>query len=262
VQDYSNRFLTGNHITTTITERMLAPIITEAENRHLISIPDMSEVKAALFSIDSSKTLGPDGFGPGFFKQYWDLVKNNFFNCIVEFFEKGKLLRQINHTFLALIPKRDNPSETQHFRQISLCNTVYKTIFKILVSRLRSLLDRLVSPCQSAFIPGCLIHENILLTHEIMHKFKKTKGKQACVALKLDMEKAYDKIKWSFVRQCLQQLGFHPQWIHWIMECISSVSYSLLVNDEPTGMIHPTRGIRQGDPLSPYIFIICMEALS
>jgi len=133
---------------------MLAPIVTEAKNRHLISIPDMSEVKAALFSIDSSKTPGPDGFGAGFFKQYWDVVKNDFFNCIAELFEKGKLLRQINHTFLALIPKRDNPSETQHFRPISLCNTIYKTISKILVSRLRPLLDRLVSPCQSAFIPA------------------------------------------------------------------------------------------------------------
>jgi len=75
------------------------------------------------------------------------------------------------------------------------------------------------------------------------------------------MEKAYDRIDWSFIRHCLEQLGFHPQWMQWIMECITSVSYSLLVYDEPAGLIRPTRGIHQGDPLSPYIFIICMEAL-
>ena len=95
-----------------------------------------------------------------------------------------------------------------------------------------------------------------------MHKFKKIQGKQAWVALKLDMEKAYDRIEWSFIRQCLEHLGFHSKWIQWIMECITSISYSLLVSDEPSGLIRPTRGIRQGDPPSSYIFILCMEALS
>jgi len=170
--------LSGNNDTTTIPEQMLHPAASNIKNLHLISIPDMSEVKATLFSIGSSKTLGPDGFGAGFFKHYWDVVKNDFFNCIVEFFKRGKLLRQINHTYLALIPKRDNPSKTHHFRSISLCNTVYKTISKILVSKLRPLLDKLVSPFQSAFIPQRFIHENILLTHEIIHKFKKPKESQ------------------------------------------------------------------------------------
>ena len=198
------------------------------------------KVKSTLFSIESSKTPGPDGFGAGFFKQYWEFLKKDFFNRIVEFFKNGHLLRQINHTFFALIPKRDNPSETHHFKPISLCNTVYKTISKILVSRVRPLLDRLVSPVQSAFVPGRSIHE-------IMHKFRRIKGKQAWVALKLDMEKAYDRLKWSFIQKCLEQLGFHSRWIQWTMECITSVSYSLLVNDEPSGLIQPTRGIRQGD---------------
>ena len=99
--------------------------------------------------------------GQGFFKQYCELLKNDFFQGIVEFFKSGHLLRHINHTFIALIPKRENPSETQHFRPISLCNTVYKTISKILVNRLRPLLGKLVSPVQSAFIPGRSIHENI-----------------------------------------------------------------------------------------------------
>jgi len=109
-----------------------------------------------------------------------------------------------------------------------------------MVNRLRPLLDTLVSPVQSAFIPGRSIHENILLTHEIMHKFKKIKGKQAWVALKLDMEKAYDRLEWPFIQRCLEQLGFHTKWIHWVMKCITTVSYSLLINDEPTGLIQPT----------------------
>ena len=84
-----------------------------------------------------------------------------------------------------------------------------------------------------------------------MHKFRKINGKQAWVALKLDMEKAYDRLEWPFVRKCLERLGFHSKWIQWITKCITSISYLLLVNDEPSSLIRPTRGIRQGDPLSP-----------
>ena len=119
------------------------------------------------------------------------------------------------------------------------------TISKILVNRFLSLLDKLISPLQSAFIPRRSIHDNILLTHEIMHKFKKAKGKTAWVALKLDMEKAYDRLEWDYIKKCLELYGFHSAWIKWIMECITSVSYSLLINDEPSGLIKPSRGIDQ-----------------
>ena len=127
---------------------------------------------------------------------------------------------------------------------------------------MRRLLEKLISPVQSAFVPGRSIHDNILLTHEIMHKFKTLKNKTSWVAIKLDMEKAYDRLEWDFILKCLQELGFHPVWNKWIMECISTVSYSIIVNDEPNGLFKSSRGIRQGDPLSPYIFIICMEVLN
>ena len=92
-----------------------------------------------------------------------------------------------------------------------------------------------------------------------MHKFKNMKGKSAWVALKLDMEKAYDILEWDFTLKCLQQFRFQSAWNKHIMKCITSVLYSVIVNDEPNGLIIPTRGIRQGDPLSLYIFILCME---
>ena len=95
-----------------------------------------------------------------------------------------------------------------------------------------------------------------------MHKYKETTGKFAWVALKLDMEKTYDILEWDFIHTCLKVFNFHNIWIKWIMECITSVSYSLLINNELTGFIKPSRGIRQGDPLSPYIFIMCMELLA
>ena len=139
---------------------------------------------------------------------------------------------------------------------------IYKIIAKILVNRLGPLLEKVISPLQSAFIPGRSIHDNILISHEIMHKFKKPKGKKAWVTIKLDIKKAYDQMEWDFIMHCFQEIDFHPTWNKWIKECISSVSYWVIVNDEPHGLFTPTRGIPQGDPLSPYIFIICMEVLS
>ena len=95
-----------------------------------------------------------------------------------------------------------------------------------------------------------------------MHKYRKTIGKTTWVALKLDMEKAYDILEWDFIQKRLELYGFQATWIKWVMECITSVSYSLLINNEPTGFIKPSRGIRKRDQLSPYIFIICMEVLT
>jgi len=120
------------------------------------------------------------------------------------------------------------------------------------VNRLRPILEWLVSPVQSAFLPGRLIHDNILPTHEIMHKFKKVNGKTTWVTLKLDMEKAYDRLEWDYIQKCLQEYGFHPRCIKWIMECITIVSYSIMVNDESRGLIKPTRGIRQSDKVTHY----------
>ena len=101
------------------------------------------------------------------------------------------------------------------------------------------------------------IHDNILVTHEVMNKFHHLKGKQGYVALKLDMEKAYDRIERDFLSHCLQSMNFHPTWIAWIHECISTVSYSLLINNEACGFFKPTRGLRQGDPLYLHIYLYC-----
>ena len=109
------------------------------------------------------------------------------------------MLKELNHTFIALISKIENPVQTNQFRLISLCSTIYKIIAKILINRLRPLLNKIVSPLQSAFIHGRSILDNIPISHEIMHKFKNLKGKASWVAIKLDMEKAYDIIEWDFI---------------------------------------------------------------
>ena len=117
---------------------------------------------------------------------------------------EGRLLKQIYHTRIALIPKIDNPSLTTHFRPISLCNSLYKIIAKILVNRMRPVLGKLIDPIQSAFVPHRFIHDNILLTHDIINKCNSMKGKKSWVALKLDMEKAYDTVEWNFLFEALK----------------------------------------------------------
>jgi hypothetical protein len=123
-------------------------------------------------------------------------------------------------------------------------------------------LPNLISPAQSAFIPGRWITENQLIVQEILHSFKKRKVKGGFVALKLDLQKAYDRVNWGFLSTVLKKFGFSPQFIGWIMECISTVSFSVLVNGGKTKHFLPSRGLRQGDPLSPYLFILCQEVLS
>ncbi|XP_074313520.1 uncharacterized protein LOC141648697 [Silene latifolia] len=177
-------------------------------------------------------------------------------------FLTSKLLKEVNHTFIALIPKIDNPQTANHFRPISLCSTVYKIISKIIATRLRSVLHKIIHPFQGAFTPNHFIQDNILLAHEIFNSFKRKKGKAGWIAIKLDMEKAYDRLEWNFIEETFKQMGFNHKWISWIMECIKTTSFSVLVNGTPGDVFRPTRGIRQGDPLSPYIFIMCAELLA
>jgi len=122
--------------------------------------------------------------------------------------------------------------------------------------------DGIISPYQSSFIPGRSIHHNIIVAQEMVHSMSRVKGNKMFMSIKIDLEKAYDRLNWNFVEKCLEDCNFPPKLIQVIHHCISSPSYKILWNGEKTDSFVPTRGIRQGDPLSPYLFVICMEKLS
>ncbi|KAI5351228.1 hypothetical protein L3X38_004119 [Prunus dulcis] len=222
------------------------------------------EIHSSLFAIGGLKTPGPDGFPALFFYQnYWDLCSKDILSLVKDCFGKASLPEHLNDTLIALVPKVERPLNMAQLRPISLCNTLYKVISKILVSRLRPIMTKIVSPTQVSFVPGRHIVDNIVIAQEMLHKFKVAKGQKGFIAWKIDLSKAYDRLSWSFIREVLCEIGIEGRrTLELIMHCISSVRYKAILNGELTADFSSKCGIRQGDPLSPYIFVLCMEKLS
>lgn len=197
--------------------------------------------------LSPAKAPGPDGMTASFYQQYWSFVGPAICDMVKSFFSSGFLLKQLNHTFVALIPKTTNLKVVEHFCPISLCNVSYKVISKLLADRLKVLVPKLISTNQSAFVLGRVIQENSVSAMELLHSLNRKFGKSGLMVIKLDMAQAYDRLEWKFLLHALKCFGFNCHWIHLIKECISTVTYSflinvtysLLINGSPHGMITP-----------------------
>ncbi|XP_026383413.1 uncharacterized protein LOC113278906 [Papaver somniferum] len=179
-----------------------------------------------------------------------------------QLFQTGYILKEINATNISLIPKTKNKQFPYDLRPIALCNTSYKIISNILSSRMKKVMNKIISPLQAAYVPGRQISDNIQLAREIIHAMKKKSEEKNYLALKLVMSKAFDRLEWSFLRDVMLQMGFCEEWCNLIMQCLSTTKISILLNGAPCNTYYPSRGIGHGDPLSPYLFIIVMEAFS
>ncbi|KAL0420558.1 UNVERIFIED_CONTAM: LINE-1 reverse transcriptase [Sesamum latifolium] len=206
--------------------KLAASFLDAAQNLHVISEDEAlllvqpvtpGEIKQALFDIDEIKAPGPDGYSSGFLKAAWPIVGEEVTRATMEFFETGRLLKQVNSTLISLIPKVNTPTVLAEFRPISCCNVLYKVITKHLP-------------------PRC--------------------------ALKVDLRKAYDTIEWNFLSAVLALFGFPEQFILWIEECVTMSSFSVCLNGSPDGFFRGARELRQGDPMSPYLFVLVMEVLT
>lgn len=147
----------------------ISPVITQAENEDLCWVPDDMEIHCAVKELGGAKSPGPDGLTASSYQKFWPTVSKSVCSMVKSFFHSGYLLKQLNHTFIALIPKTANPASVSQFRPISLCNVSYKIISKLLANRLKQVLSKLISPTQTAFVPGRVIQEKSVVASELIH---------------------------------------------------------------------------------------------
>ncbi|GMI72472.1 hypothetical protein HRI_000916500 [Hibiscus trionum] len=234
--------------------------ISEAQANALTRRFSCDVVWAALFTSDSNRAPGPDGCNLGFFKKFWPLLKNDIMHFFDEFHCERDWEAGINHSFITLIPKVDNPESLDEFRPISLVGGMYKILSKVLTSRLKSVIGELIGKSQFAFIAGRQILDCSFIANEVIDYMNKEKKEG--IAFKIDFQKAYDSVNWDFLMRTMSKCGFNSKWCNWISRCISSASISVLVNGAPTDAFSISRGLRQGCSLSPLLFNLIGEALS
>nr|AAL77136.1 Putative non-LTR retroelement reverse transcriptase [Oryza sativa Japonica Group]AAP52241.1 retrotransposon protein, putative, unclassified [Oryza sativa Japonica Group] len=237
------------------------PQVSQLENEALTKDFTENEVKDAIFQMEHNKAPGPDGFPAEFYQVFWNVIKFDLLELFKDFHSGSFPLYSLNFGTIILLPKCVKAMKIQQYRPICLLNVSFKIFTKIATNRTMDIAQKVISPTQTAFIPGRNIMEGVLILHETLHELHR-KDKSG-VIFKIDFEKAYDKVKWPFVQQkTLRMKGFSPRWCEWIASFIQGDDVGIKVNDQIGNCFQTYKGFRQGDPLSPILFNIVADMLT
>jgi hypothetical protein len=204
---------------------------------------------------------GPDGFIGIFYQRAWPMIKGDILAGLLKLgVGDGRGFARLNRAIITLIPKKQEAMEIEDYRPISLVHSFSKLFSKIIANRLSKRIGVVVSINQSAFIKKRSLHDNFVLVRQVPRKINRSR--HTGILLKLDLARVFDSISWSFLFDVLRRMGFGERFLKWIGLLLYTANTKVVVNGMPGARIHHTRGLRQGDPTSPLLFVAGMEVIT